>query len=235
MHKTREVLRLAVGAKIAQREVSAALGISKGSVANIVRRAEAAGIGWPLPDDLDDVGLEARLFPPTVPTGTLRPVPDWSEIHRELSKKGVTLSLLWEEYRSAEPDGLGYSWFCELYRDWSRRVDVVMRQNHKAGEKLFSDFAGDTIPIYRPHTTEVAFEAKLFVAAMGISARVFAEAMAAEGLEDWIKGHADCFADMGAVPWICVPDNPKAVTTKADRYEPTLNRTFEEMAEHYGK
>jgi transposase len=234
MRKLREVLRLTMGSGMPERQVGIALGIGKGTVNDIVHRAKAAGVGWPIPDDLDDVALEAKLYPPRVPSGTIRPLPDWAEIHREMAKKGVTLALLWEEYRADNPDALGYSQFCNLYREWTKKLDVVMRHEHKAGERLFTDFAGDTIPIYKRATTMVDFDANLFVSAMGISTLIYAEALTSEALDEWTMAHVNSFEGMGAVPHITVPDNLRSAVTKAHRYEATINRTFEEMATHYG-
>ena len=158
MRKIRDVLRLSFGEKLSRRQVSASLGIPVTTVSDHVMRAVAAGLSWPLPDELDDHGLEQLLFPPVVPTGIVRPTPDWKYVHLELRRKGVTLQLLWLEYREDHPDGYGYSQFANLYRAFRRQVDVVMRQEHRAGEKLFVDFAGQTIPIYDRRTGEVTLQ-----------------------------------------------------------------------------
>ena len=145
--KIREVLRLTFGEGLSRRQVSASAGVPLTTVSDYVGRAVLAGVGWPLPADLDDHGLEALLYPPGPPSAAARPLPDWAYVHKELRRKSVTLQLLWLEYREAHPDGYGYSQFCNLYRAWARQVDPVMRQVHKAGEKLFVDFPGETIPI----------------------------------------------------------------------------------------
>ena len=145
MRQIRDVLRLCYAAKLPQRAVARSLGLSQGAVSGYLSRARAAGITWPLPEDLDDARLEALLFPP--PCGTpadQRPMPDWAWVHRELRRADVTLALLWEEYRAGAADGFGYSWFCDLYRAWAGRLKPTMRQVHVAGEKLFVDFAGRT-------------------------------------------------------------------------------------------
>jgi transposase len=148
MRKIREVLRLTFAEGLSRRQVGAAAGVPFTTVSDYVGRAVAAGLTWPLPDGLDDAGLEALLYPPVVPSRAARPAPDWGYVHKELRRKGVTLQLLLVEYREADPDGYGYSQFANLYRQWRGQVDVTMRQAHKAGEKLFVDFPGDTVPIW---------------------------------------------------------------------------------------
>src|SRR5438876_2355783 len=153
MRKIREVLRLSQHEGLSLREAAASLRLPFTTVGDHVRRARAAGLSWPLPDDLDDDALEARLFASAAPPAD-RPLPDWQQLHRELRRPAVTLALLWLEYREAHPDGYGYSQFCARYRAWQRGIDLVMRQEHKAGEKLFVDFPGQTIPIYDDGTGE---------------------------------------------------------------------------------
>lgn len=233
MRKIREVLRLTFGEGLSRRQVAAASGVPVMTVSGYIRRATLAGLGWPLPDGLDDVALEAVLFPPTAPSTVARAQPDFAYVHAELKKKAVTLMLLWVEYREEHPDGYGYSQFCEGYRAWRRKVDVVMRQSHKAGEKLFVDFPGMTIPIYDRQTGEVAMRAELFVAVMGASSYLYAEAFASQELICWVTAHVHTFEFLGGCPAICVPDNLKSGVTRAHRYEPDLNRTFAEMAAHY--
>ena len=145
MRKIRDVLRLSA-AGLSKRQIAASLGIGPTAAGACLRRAREAGVGWPLPDDLDDAALESRLYPvPTTTAKDWRSLPDWPAIHRELRRKGVTLQLVWEEYRGAHPDGYGYSWFCELYRAWEGRLSPTMRQAHVAGERLFVDYAGTTM------------------------------------------------------------------------------------------
>jgi transposase len=160
-------------------------------------------------------------------------VPDWAIVDRELRRPGVTRALLWEEYRAAHPLGFGHAWFCEHHEAWKGRGRPVMRQTHVGGEKVFVDFAGDTIDVIDPETGE-ARAAKLFVAAMGASDPTYAEAVASEGLEDWIGAHVRMFSFLGGVPRVVVPDNLKSAVFKADRFDPGLNRTYAEMAGHYG-
>ena len=234
MRRIRDVLRLKYGQGLSERQVAASLALSKTSVGTYLRRARQAGLRWPLPAGLDDDGLELLLFPapPTVPAPD-RPVPDWADIDRELRRPGVTRMLLWEEYRASCPEGFAYTWFCTHYDAWKGRVRPTMRQTHVGGEKVFVDFAGDTIDVIDPENGEVR-AMKLFVAAMGASNYTYAEAVASEGLEDWIGAHVRMFAFLGGVPKVVVPDNLKSAVLKADRYDPGLNRTYAEMAEHYG-
>lgn len=235
MRRIRDLLRLKHAQGLSEREISAALGISKGAVGSYLSRARAAGLSWPLPPELDDDDvLELLLFPGVA--GSRRPgraVPDWAQVDRELRRPGVTRALLWEEYRAAHPDSYGYAWFCDRYEAWKGRARPTMRQTHVGGEKVFVDFAGDTIDVIDPTTGE-ARPAKLFVAAMGASSYIYAEARASEGLEDWIGAHVNLFAFLGGVPKAVVPDNLKAAVLKADRYEPGLNRSYAELAAHYG-
>jgi len=233
MRKIREVLRLKEGKGLSARQVAGAVHVSPATVADIVRRASLAGLTWPLDEELDDERLEELLYPRPAREPT-RPLPDMKRLHTELARKGVTLALLWEEYAAENPDeAYSYQQFARLYRAWKDDIEVTMRQVHKAGEKCFSDFAGQTLPVVDTGTGEIS-RARLFVACMGFSNYTYAEAFASEELPCWIAGHVNAFAHFGASPEIVVPDNPKAIVTRADRYEPDLNLTFEEMAEHYG-
>jgi transposase len=162
----------------------------------------------------------------------MRPVPDWSVVHEEMRRPGVTLMLLWEEYRTAHPQGFAYSWFCEHYRDWAGKLDLVMRQTHRAGEKLFVDYAGQTIEVIDQHTGEVR-SAELFVAVLGASNYTYAEATWTQTLPDWISAHVRAFQFIGGVSEVVVPDNLRSGVSKAHRYEPDLNPTYQEMARHY--
>jgi transposase len=235
MRKIREVIRLSQGEGLSQRLTSVASGVPQTTVHDYLVRAAAAGLKWPLPEDLDDAGLEALLYPPARPSRTPRPVPDWQKVHREKKgHKNVTLELLWVEYREAHPDGYGYSQFANLYRSWRNGIDVTMRQVHPPGEKLFVDFPGDTFPIYDSATGEVALNAQLFVAVLGASSYIYAEAFASQKLADWVTAHVHCFEALGGCPRIVVPDNLRSGVTTPDRYEPDPNATFDEMAAHYG-
>ena len=234
MRKIREVLRLSLADGLSRRQVGAATGLPYTTVADYLGRARRAGLGWPLPEGLDDGALEARLFASAaLPPGPSRPLPDWAEVHRELRRPGVTLQLLQMEYKARHPDGYQYTQFCRHYRAWARHLDVVMRQEHRAGERMFVDYPGQTIPIVDPETGEVT-QAELFVAVLGASSYTYATATASQALPDWIAGHVHAFEFFGGVPAIVVPDNLKAGVTRAHRYEPEINRTYAELAAHYG-
>lgn len=232
MRKLRDVLRLkAEGLK--GRQIAASLGLGQSTIVEYLGRAQRADLGWPLPDELDDAALEALLFPPppNVPKDE-RPLPDWPTVHRELKRPGVTLQLLWQEYRDAHPNGYGYSRYCERYREWEGRLSPVMRQTHVAGEKLFVDYAGTTIDIYDGTTGEI-FACQLFVATLGASNYTYAEATRSQSLADWIGSHTRAFAFFGGVTAMVVSDNLKAGITKACFYEPAVNRSYQELAKHY--
>lgn len=235
MRKVRDILRLAIGQGLSLREVGRSLGIPFTTAGDHLRRAQAAGLGWPLPEDMDDAALEAALFAkePAPPTDT-RPVPDWHWVHSEHRRPHVTLQLLWLEYREANPDGYSYSQFCHHYRAYTRTLDLVMRQEHKAGEKLFVDFPGDTLPIYDRRTGEVALHAQLFVGVLGASSYVYAEAVASQELAQWIGAHSNCMETLGCAPAVVVPDNLRSAVKRAHRYEPEINATYQEWATHYG-
>ena len=234
MRHIKEVLRLKWACGLSDRQVAHSLGISRPTVANYVQRATQAGLSWPLPDDCDDDTLERRLFA-TAGTAAVarRPLPDWTVVHRELRRKGVTLMLLWQEYKATHPDGLQYSQLCVAYRKWASTLDLVMRQRHPAGETLFVDYAGQTMPVVDPQTGEVR-EAAIFIAVLGTSNYTYAEATWSQSLPDWIGSHVRAFNALGGTPHVVVPDNLKAAVTRADRYEPQLNLTYADLAQHYG-
>ena len=234
MRKIREYLRLRFEGGLSHRQIAASLQVSRSSVGEYERRFAASGLSWPLPEALSDRDLERRLFPPppAVPADT-RVVPDWAAVHQELRRPGVTLMLLWEEYRAAHPEGFGYSWFCKRYEAWSGSLDVVMRQTHRAGEKLFVDYAGQTVEVVDRASGEIR-TAQIFVAVLGASNYTYAEATWTQGLADWIGSHVRAFAYFDGVPAILVPDNLRSGVSKAHRYEPDLNPTYPELANHYG-
>jgi len=234
MRKTKEVFRLKFDCQLSNRKIAESCLIARSTVAEYLFRFQQAALSWPLPEAMDDARLEELLFPPTVlPPSIERPLPDWLYIHSELRRKGVTLSLLWQEYKAQHPTGYQYSQFCYWYRQWAKKIDPVMRQEHRAGEKLFVDYAGMTIPVY-DHQTAKAREAQIFVAVLGASNYCFAEATWTQSLPDWIASHVRAFAYFGGVPWIVVPDNLKTGITKACFYEPDINPTYLDMANHYG-
>ena len=232
MRRIKDVLRLKAAGH-SRRQIAQSCGIARSTVAEYVRRAEAAGLWWPLPAELDDAELERKLFPPplTIPSEQ-RAVPDWAVVNQEFRRKGVTLQLLWDEYKEANPEGFQYSWFCDSYRCWLGRVDVVMRQTHRAGEKLFIDYAGQTVPIIDQASGEVV-AAQIFVAVLGASNFTYAEATWTQALPDWIGSHVRAFSYFGSLPEIVVPDNIKSGVHLAHRYEPELNPTYAEMGQHY--
>lgn len=234
MRKIREVLRLRYGHGLSQRALAQSLRLSNGAVNGYLSRARQAGLGWPLPDDLDDERLEALLYPPPpdVPREQ-RPLPDWATVHRELRRPNMTLALLWEEYRSGATDGFGYSWFCDLYRAWVGRLTPTLRQVHLAGEKVFVDFAGHTMEVFDGVTGE-ARRAEVFVAVLGASSFIYAEATWSQALPDWIAVHVNLLSFLGGVPRQIVSDNLKAGISKACFYEPLVNRTYADLARHYG-
>ncbi len=233
MRKVREVFRLILGEGLSRRRTSAATGVPLTTIADCLSRAAAAQLTWPLPEGMDDGELERRLYPGQSAAGRRRVEPVWSEVHRELRRKGVTLQLLWIEHKQRVPDGHQYTQFVHRYRQWAGRLDVVLRQNHRAGEKLFVDFSGQTLPISDPITGAVT-PAELFVAVLGASTFTYVEAMPSQELPHWIDGHIHAFEHLGSVPEILVPDNLRSGVTKAHRYEPLINQTYEEMAAHYG-
>lgn len=233
MRKTREILRLRWALGLPARQVARSVRCSSSTVSDCVARAQVAGLRWPLPDELDDERLEALLYGRSS-APRARPLPQWATIHKELRRKGVTLRLLWQEYRAQHPDeGLEYSAFCERYRRWRADLDVVMRQNHQAGDKLFVDYAGMKILITDPFTGEVT-EAAVFVAALGASSFTYAEAVEGEDLRSWIMAHIRCLEFLGGVPRASVPDNLKSGVTKPCFYDPDINPSYGDLAEHYG-
>jgi transposase len=234
MRKIKEVLRLKWGKGMSNRQIATSCGIGRPTVAEYLRRAQEAGVSWPLSTDLDDTRLERMLFPP-VPDlpAQFRGIPDWQAIHQELRHKHVTLFLLWQEYRADHPDGYQYSWFCEHYRAWQGKLDMVMRQDHRAGEKLFVDYAGQTVPVIDRATGEIR-GAQIFVAVLGASNYTYAEATWTQGLPDWIGSHQRALRFLGGVPELVVPDNLRSGVSKAHRYEPDTNPTYQDMASHYG-
>ncbi len=196
-------------------------------------RAAAGGLSWPLADDIGEESLERLLFPSPPHPSSERTLPDWPKIHEELKRKSVTLALLWEEYKAQHPEGYQYSHFCELYREWRGKLNLWMRQVHKAGEKLFVDYCGQTAEVVDPATGEVK-EAQIFVAVLGASNYAYAEATWTQGLPDWIASQQRAFGFFGGVPELVVIDNLKSGGTKASRDEPDLNPTYQDMATHFG-
>ena len=237
MRKIKEVLRLRNELKLDQRQIARSCSISVSTVHEYLKRAAAANLSWPLPDDWDDARLEGALFPsagatPQSPTG--KAAPDFAAIHEQLQRhRHVTLQLVWEEYRDANPDGYRHSRFCELYQRWRRKLDVVLRQEHKAGEKAFVDWAGSTMPIHDRDTGNV-WQASLFVAALGASSYTWAEVTQDQQMESWLLAHVHALEHWGGVPLLVVPDNTRTGVSKSCRYDPDVNPTYLNFAAHYG-
>jgi transposase len=236
MRKLKEVLRLHDELGLGQRQIARCCSIAQGTVHEYLKRAQAAGVTWPLPEGWDDRRLEEALFGPTSRRvyESRKPAPDFAHLHEELQRHPqLTLQLAWEEYRQAHPDGYAYSRFCELYQQWRQHLDVVLRQEHQAGEKLFVDYAGVTIPLHDPQGGPVR-HASIFVAVLGASNYTYAEATESQELENWIGSHIRTFEFLGGVPKLVIPDNTRTGVSRPCRYEPDLNRTYHELAMHYG-
>jgi len=237
MRQIQEILRLKHQNQLKIREIARSCALPTSTVGDYLKRAEAAGISWPLPDGMDEQQLLERLMasapadPPEADSGAVEP--DWAYIHKELRRKSVTLMLLWKEYRQAHPQGYGYSRFCELYRIWADKLDPVLRQHHVPGEKMFVDWAGQTVPIHSSEDGSVS-QVHVFVAVLGASNKTYAEAFANEQLAAWIAAHCHAYAFFNGVAKVTVPDNTKTGVERPCRYEPLLHRTYQEMAEHYG-
>lgn len=237
MRKIREILRLRFGCGLSYQAIARSCSVGAGTVYECVQRAQAAQLGWPLPEPLDDSELERRLYADAPgaehPRVAQRPLPDWPQIHAELRRKGMTKRLLWLEYRAVHPDGYGYSRFCELYSAWAAALHPTMRLVHRAGERCFVDYAGQTLEVIDPDTGEI-HQAPLFVAVLGASSYFYAEAQCSQELPHWIDGHVRAFTFFGGVTELVTPDNLKPGVTKPCRYEPDLNPTYQDFARHYG-
>lgn len=234
MRRIREVLRLKLHLGLSDRQTARSCNLARSTVAEYIKRAQRGGLKWPLGEEWDDDKLETWLFTEAAQrTPGKHPAPDFKLIHNELrSHKSVTMQLLWQEYKEASPGGYQYSQFCDLYRRWAKKLDVVLRQPHRAGEKLFVDYAGQTVPIINPCGEEET-DASIFVAVLGASNYTYAEATAKQDLASWIKSHVRALEFIGGCPEVIVPDNLKAGVIHPCWYEPELNRTYEEMAAYY--
>lgn len=235
MRKLTEILRLKFEAKLSHRAIAHSVDIGLGTVSLYLKRFKASGLSWPLSPEMDESQLARRLFP----NGALEPrhgwvEPDFAQIHQELKRKGVTRQLLWEEYRACYPDqGYSYTQFCQRYKDWRGKLRLSMRQAHKAGEKLFVDYAGQTVPIVDP-TGGACRKAQVFVAVLGASNYTYAEATWTQSLSDWLGSHIRAFEFLGGVTPLIVPDNLKSGVSKACRYEPDINPSYQHLASYYG-
>lgn len=241
MRKTREILRLRFECSCSHRDISKSIGIGETTVRECLGRAKKANVEWPLPDDLTDDALEGLLYPSARKIeekkeegAGLGPGVDWTYIHQELKRKHVTLLLLWEEHKRNYRNSPSYSHFCYCYREWKTHLDVWMRQPHKAGEKLFVDYAGQTMPVLLSRSTGEIGEVQIFVATLGASNMTYTEATWTQTLPDWIQSHINTFEYLEGCPELVIPDNLKSGVHKAHLYEPDINPTYQDMASHYG-
>jgi len=235
MRKLRDVLRLRLSAQLSLRQIRDSLRLSLGAVQKITCKAEELGLDWPAIEQLDDRQLAQAIYPQsdTRTTGALQ-LPDWSEVFKELHYPHVTKHLLWEEYAQQYPNrSYSYSQYCHLYGEWLKKQKRSLRQVHKAGDKLFVDYAGQTVPIVQGDTGEIRF-AQIFVAVLGASNYTFAEATWTQTLPDWLASHVRAFVFIGGVPRLVVPDNLKSGVTRPCRYDPDLNPSYEQLGAHYG-
>ena len=233
MRRIKQLLSMRFSAGASTREIARELGVAPSTVREYLSRA--AGIIWPLAADVTDDNLMARLFGNAgVRAGArFHAEPDWAALARELKRPGVNLLVLWEEYRAIHPEGYAYSRFCQLFREFERRLSPTMRQQHAAGHKAFVDYSGKLVPIIDP-VTGVVSTAEIFVAVLGASSLTYAEATWTQQLPDWIGAHVRMFRFWGASPRLLAPDNLKSAIHKASFYDPEVNRSYGAMATHYG-
>jgi len=233
MRKIKDVLRLKFDGKLSNAKIARSINIGETTVEQYLFRARKADLTWPLPEDMDNEKLEAILYPPKEVSPDGYDLPNFEHIHKEIKRKGVTLQLLWEEYNSNQK-GYSYSQFCNMYKLWKATDETWMIQTHKAGVNTFIDYAGLTISIFDPSTGLEAFNAQIFVSALGASSFIFCEATKSQTIEDWIGSHKRMNEYFGGVTECWVPDNLKSGITCANRYEPTPNRCYRDLADHYG-
>jgi transposase len=233
MRHVREILRQKWCLGRSHREVAASLGVSVGVVSGTLTRAQEAELDWAAIEGLSEVELEARLYHAARGPDPCRPLPDFARVHTERQRPGVTLELLHVEYLEQHPNGYRYSQFCEYYRRWCRKKRLSMRHVHRAGEKMFVDYSGKKPGIVDRATGEVE-EGELFVAVLGASSYTYAEATRSQKSADFIASHTRALEYFGGVPELVVPDQLKSGVVRACRYEPGLQRTYGEWAEHYG-
>jgi len=231
MRKIREIMRLYFKCELSFRAIADICSMSHSSVIDCLNRVKEKLISWPLPDDINDDMLEELLYPPKTVDVKDDNIPDFEYIHKELKRKGVTIMLLWKEYKECNPEGYQYSHYCGMYRKWAAKSNIWMRQPHKAGEKLFIDYAGLTIPIENSNGN---IKAQIFVSTLGASNYTYIEATASQSLINWISSHVRAFNFFGGVPEILVPDNLKSGVKKSNLYEPDINFTYSEFAKYYG-
>jgi transposase len=234
MSKIRQALQLLAESGLSTRQVAAALGISKTTVSEIALYARDASVDWPQASQLSDDELQARLYPPPRPRSTQRREPAYANLHQELKRPGVTLQLLWEEYRAEVGDqAYRYSAYCAKYRAWTKTLKRSMRQVHLGGERLFVDYAGQTVPVVDAATGEIR-RAQVFVAVLGASNYTYACATWQQTAADWVGAIIAALVFIGGVPRLLVPDQPRALIANPDAYEPVTARLMQEMGEHYG-
>jgi len=233
MRKIREVLRLNWEKGLSPRQISKSCSIARSTVQDYIKRAEEAGLAWPQAKDLDDTTLEHSLYRPKKSVEAPgKSMPSMFYLYKEMRRKGVTLQLLWYEYKQQNPDGYQYSYFSEQYRKYLKKLNPVFRNRYRAGEKMFVDFAGQTVDIVSSDTGEV-LQAQLFIAVLGASNYAYAEALPSQDLPSWISAHVHAFTFFNGVPEVLVPDNLKSGVTKPNFYEPDINPTYQDMAQHY--
>lgn len=230
--KILEILRLKFEGGLSYREIAASTNCGPSSIGDCLRRFASSGLAWPLPTGLTETDLESRLYSRTVAAISAKQPPDWEYIQRELKRKSVTRMLLWLEYKETHPDGYQYSQFCQCYKQWAKTADVVFRNKHIAGEKVFVDYAGQVIPIFDP-VTGTCRDAQIFLGVLGASSYTYAEATWTQKTPDWLASHKRMFTFFGGVAAIWVPDNLKSGVSTACRYDPVINAAYYSLAKHY--
>lgn len=235
MRKIKTILRLHYESKLSQRQIARSVELSVGVINKYLNRATSLGLSWPLPTEYQDDTILLKLLQP-VPKLAMRALGgtiNFPAIHQELRRKGVTLQLLWEEHNPKTQHLISYNHFCFLYRDWKKTQPKSMRQTHKAGDKVFVDYAGPTIEIIDPDTGEIR-KAQIFVGILGASNYTYVEATWTQQLPDWIGSHRRMLEFFGGVPALIVPDNLRSGISKACRYEPEVNPTYADFIDYYG-
>lgn len=234
MRKIRDILRLRFAAGLSIRQIKDSTKVSVGAIQKLLARAQELELSWPLSDQLDDTALAGLFYPGADTRSSSRfQVPDWSAVHQELKRKGMTLQLLWEEYTQQYPNRCySYSQFCDRYRHWRGKQKRSMRQTHKAGEKCFVDYCGQTVPIIDPGSGEIR-DAQVFVGVLGASNYTYAEATLSQSLPDWLGSHVRMLGFFGGCTELIIPDNLRSGVSKACRYDPDLNASYQQLAEHY--
>ena len=232
MRQIRELLHLHFEQGLSQRLIARSLGVVRSTVERVIDRFAAAGLTWPPDPALSDADLERRLYRGPAHQGAAKRCarPNYAEALKQLGRKGVTRRLLWSEYREEHADGIGYSVFCDELANYAGDRDLAYRNDHVPGEKAYFDFAGLTL---RYQDGDAVRSAQLFVAALGYSNAIFAYAYADQTATSWLDGQHRAFVAFGGVPRVGVPDNPKALVARTDRYEPTLTAVYADFARHY--